>query len=148
LVRGELVFTTHTPVPAGHDEFGWDLASYHLAPFAAELGVDFQQLWQLATGPDGDRWSQTVLALALAGKANGVARLHGHVSRRMWASLWPDRPVDEVPIGHVTNGVHPGLWVGPELAALFDARLGPAWRASDGAEAWQRVRDIEPAVLW
>ncbi|HSK24636.1 MAG TPA: alpha-glucan family phosphorylase [Egicoccus sp.] len=148
LVRGELVFTTHTPVPAGHDEFGWDLASYHLAPLTAELGVDFTQLWKLATGPDGDKWSQTVLALSMAGKANGVARLHGEVSRRMWANLWPGRPVDEVPIGHVTNGVHPGLWVGPELAALFDARLGPAWRASDGAEAWHGVRDIDPAVLW
>ncbi|GGI04579.1 alpha-glucan family phosphorylase [Egicoccus halophilus] len=147
-VRRELVFTTHTPVPAGHDEFGWDLAAYHLGPLAGELQVDFPALWQLATAPGEERWSQTVLALALAGRANGVARLHGEVSRRMWARLWPDRAVDDVPIGHVTNGVHPGLWVGPELAALFDARLGDDWRAGEGPAVWQDVAKIEPAMLW
>ncbi|MFA9445321.1 alpha-glucan family phosphorylase [Egicoccus sp. AB-alg6-2] len=148
LVRGELVFTTHTPVPAGHDAFGWDLAAYHLTPLAEQLGVEFRALWDLATGAGDDRWSQTVLALALAGKANGVARLHGEVSRRMWAGLWPERSVTEVPIGHVTNGVHPGQWVGGELADLFDARLGPGWRTSAGPEAWERIREVEPAVLW
>ncbi|MFA9428787.1 alpha-glucan family phosphorylase [Egicoccus sp. AB-alg2] len=147
-VRDELVFTTHTPVPAGHDEFGWDLAAYHLAPFVETLPVEFRALWDLATGPGDERWSQTVLALSLAGKANGVARLHGEVSRRMWARLWPAQQVEEVPISHVTNGVHPGMWVGPELARLYDARLGPDWRDSDAAATWTRIREVEPTLLW
>jgi glycogen phosphorylase len=148
-VRGELVFTTHTPVAAGHDQFPHSLASYHLTPLAGELGVDFEQLWDLATGDDDhDEWSMTVLALRLAGRSNGVARLHGQVSRRMWAHLWPELDVDQVPISHVTNGVHPGMWVGDELARLYDWRLGATWRRTTDPAVWGRILAVDPAELW
>jgi glycogen phosphorylase len=147
-VRDELVFTTHTPVAAGHDEFPRPLASHHLAPLAARLGVPFDELWDLATGDGDEKWSMTVLALRLAGRANGVARLHGEVSRRMWGRLWPDRAVADVPISHVTNGVHPGMWVGGELARVYDRQLGASWRRTTDRAVWERIRDVDPAELW
>jgi glycogen phosphorylase len=146
-VRRELVFTTHTPVPAGHDTFGWDLARHHLEPFTDSLGISFEGAWDLATRDDGDRWNQTVLALRLAGRTNGVAKLHGAVSRAMFADLWPDRPEHEVPIDHVTNGVHPASWVGPDVAELLDAHA-PAWRSDRDVDDLHRVRTIDPATLW
>jgi glycogen phosphorylase len=147
-LHDELVFTTHTPVAAGHDEFAHDLASYHLSPLATRLGVPFDALWDLATGKGDQKWSMTVLALSLAGRSNGVARLHGDVSRRMWARLYPGLPVDEVPIGHITNGVHPGMWVGDDLARLYDWQLGTGWRTTTDATVWARIRTVDPAELW
>jgi glycogen phosphorylase len=147
-VRDELVFTTHTPVAAGHDEFHRPLASYHLTPLADRLGVPFDELWDLATGDDDEKWSMTVLALRLAGRANGVARLHGEVTRRMWGRLWPDRAVEEVPISHVTNGVHPGMWVGDDLARVYDWQLGASWRRATDPRVWERIRAVDPAELW
>jgi glycogen phosphorylase len=147
-VRDELVFTTHTPVPAGHDRFDHGLVHHHLSPLAGQLGLSFDTLWGLATGPGEDRWNQTVLALRLAGRSNGVARLHGEVSRQMWAQLWPERSIDDVPIDHVTNGVHPSSWTGPEIAAVLDGQLGQVWRTDFDPELWEPLRAIEPAVLW
>jgi glycogen phosphorylase len=147
-VHDELVFTTHTPVAAGHDEFPRSLASFHLSPLAARLGVPFEVLWDLATGDGDGKWSMTVLALALAGRSNGVARLHGEVSRRMWARLYPDHAVEDVPIGHVTNGVHPGMWVGDDLAHLYDRRLGASWRRTTDVDVWEGIQRVAPAELW
>lgn len=146
-VREELQFTAHTPVPAGHDTFDHGLAEHHLRPLADHLGVPFERLWSLATGGDFHTWNQTVLALKLAGRTNGVARLHGQVSRSMFASLWPDRPVEEVPIDHVTNGVHPTSWTGPDIAALLDAYV-PGWRRGTDPSAWQLLREVDREVLW
>jgi glycogen phosphorylase len=146
--RAELVFTTHTPVPAGHDRFPHHLAARHLAPLAERLGVPFAQLLDLATGAGEPDWNQTVLALHLAGRSNGVARLHGRVSREMWHRLWPDTPVAEVPIEHVTNGVHVERWVGPEVAELVERHLGPGWEQRFEADAWAPIRDLDPAALW
>lgn len=146
--RDELVFTTHTPVPAGHDEFDYDLAAYHLGPLTQRLGVPFDRLWQLANAPSTHTWNQTVLALRLSGLANGVARLHGFVSREMWHRLWPDRGVDEVPIAHVTNGVHPRQWVGPEIAELLDRHLGTAWSSLADPSVFEPVRGIPSSELW
>lgn len=146
-VRRELHFTTHTPVPAGHDTFEHGLAEYHLRPLSNHLRVPFEQLWGLATGPGFPIWNQTVLALKLAARTNGVARLHGEVSRSMFASLWPDRDVANVPIDHVTNGVHPTSWTGPEIAALLDDHV-PGWRGGAQASAWKALRDLDPAVVW
>jgi glycogen phosphorylase len=147
-VREELVFTTHTPVAAGHDEFPHPLASYHLGPLVSRLGVPFERVWDLATGEGDEKWSMTVLALRLAGRSNGVARLHGEVSRRMWARLYPGRSVEDVPISHVTNGVHPGMWVGDRLAELYDERLGPDWRRTVDGATWTRIHDVELERLW
>ncbi|MFP4150009.1 MAG: alpha-glucan family phosphorylase, partial [Nitriliruptoraceae bacterium] len=146
-VREELQFTTHTPVPAGHDTFDHGLAAHHLGPLCDQIGIGFDGLWKLATGAGFPTWNQTVLALKLASRTNGVARLHGEVSRAMFASLWPDRPVDEVPIDHVTNGVHPTSWTGPEIAALLDEHV-PGWRRGTDPEAWQALRAVDRSVLW
>lgn len=146
-VRSELVFTTHTPVPAGHDTFGWDLARHHLEPFTDSLGIAFEGAWDLASRDEGDRWNQTVLALRLAGRTNGVAKLHAAVSRAMFAELWRDRPEHEVPIDHITNGVHPTSWVGPDVADLLDAHA-PGWRSDRDPGDLEPVRDIDPAALW
>jgi len=146
-VRAELHFTTHTPVPAGHDTFDHGLAAYHLAPLSHHLGVPFDQLWGLATGPGFPVWNQTVLGLKLAERTNGVARLHGEVSRSMFASLWPDRDTANVPIDHITNGVHPTSWTGPEIAELLDSYV-PGWRRGTDPAAWQALRALDPAVLW
>jgi glycogen phosphorylase len=147
-VRDELVFTTHTPVPAGHDVFTWDHASYRLEPLTRQLGVPFERLWELASGHGEHKWNQTTLALRLSGRANGVARLHGRVSREMWASLWPDRPLDDVPIEHVTNGVHPAWWVGPEVASLIEGTIGTQWARTWDPALWDQLRTLDRAHLW
>jgi glycogen phosphorylase len=146
-VRDELVFTTHTPVPAGHDRFVHGAAAWHLAPLAERAGVEFDQFWQLAVDGDG-LWSQTVLAVRTSRSVNGVARLHGAVSRAMLAPVYGVSDPADVPIGHVTNGVHPARWVGRELAALYDWHLGPDWRTTVDPQVWQRIRSVDPAVLW
>ncbi|WP_052664491.1 alpha-glucan family phosphorylase [Nitriliruptor alkaliphilus] len=147
-VRGELVFTTHTPVAAGHDTFDHGAAAWHLTPLAERAGIGFEQLWPLAVDQDG-RWSQTVLAVRTSRSTNGVARLHGEVSRRMLAPVWgDDRDTASVPIGHVTNGVHPGRWVGRELQALYDWYLGAHWRTTVDPTVWRRIYEVDPAELW
>jgi starch phosphorylase len=146
-VRAELQFTTHTPVPAGHDTFDWDLAEPHLRALSQRAGIGYEGLWDLATGDGFPTWNQTVLALRLSGRTNGVARLHGEVSRRMFTSLWPDRDVADVPIDHVTNGVHPSSWTGPDMAALLDRHV-PGWRGGVAPEAWQTLRAVDRRELW
>lgn len=134
-VRRELVFTTHTPVPAGHDTFPWDLVRHHLGPLTDSLDVAFEGVRDLASWPGGDRWNQTVLALRLAGRTNGVARLHGAVSREMFAPLWTGRPVDQVPIDHVTNGVHAATWTDPDVRDAADGDDATLWAAHGRARA-------------
>jgi glycogen phosphorylase len=146
--RTELVFTTHTPVPAGHDRFERELAARHLAPLAERLGVRFDEVWALATGEGEPDWNQTVLALRLAGRSNGVARLHGRVSREMWAHLWPEVPTSEVPIDHVTNGVHVERWTGQEIARVVERAVGPGWQHRFEADAFEPVRDVAADELW
>jgi glycogen phosphorylase len=146
-VRDELQFTTHTPVPAGHDTFAWELAEPHLRPLAQRAGIGFEGLWDLATGDGFPTWNQTLLALRLSGRTNGVARLHGEVSRHMFTALWPDRDVTAVPIDHVTNGVHPSSWTGPDMAAILDRHV-PAWQGGVAAAAWQALRTVDRDELW
>ncbi|MCC5949348.1 MAG: alpha-glucan family phosphorylase [Nitriliruptoraceae bacterium] len=146
-VRAELRFTTHTPVPAGHDTFHYDLVRHHLGALPEALQLSFEGLWDLATGPGEPAWNQTVLALKLSATTNGVARLHGAVSRGMFAYLWPERPADEVPIDHITNGVHPSSWVGPEVAALLDTHVD-GWRRRWDAARFEAVRDLPADALW
>jgi glycogen phosphorylase len=122
VVRREVVFTTHTPVPAGHDRFPLDLMHDFFEATAGGLGLDLEDFMKLGqvngTGAD-EPFTMTVLAIRLAEQVNGVSELHGHVTREMWQELWPDRPARDVPIGHVTNGVHLPTWVHPQIAAAY-----------------------------
>ncbi|MCU0503381.1 MAG: alpha-glucan family phosphorylase, partial [Anaerolineae bacterium] len=150
-IRGNSLFTTHTPVPAGNDAFNFDLMDRFFGDFWPKLGLDRERFLDLGRwqNPWGPQFSMTVLALRTAGYANGVSKLHGEVARRMWRSLWPEIPDGEIPIGHVTNGVHTDTWLHPELAALFDRYLDFGWRtAIDQLSTWAGVARIPDVDLW
>ena len=147
------VFTTHTPVTAGNETFKIDLLKPHLAALGDTLGLTPEECiaWSQPSIPDGSSYepSMTVLGLRMAGHSNGVSRLHGEVAREMWSHLWPGRPLDEVPIGHVTNGVHVPSWLSAENAQLFDDHLGPAWRRHPAnPDTLSRVERIPDGSLW
>lgn len=149
LASASLIFTTHTPVEAGHDYFPPELISRYLTDLARKLGLSQQQFMELGrTRTIGD-FCMTVLALRLASRTNGVSRLHGEVSRRMWQWLWPDLPLEEVPIKHVTNGVHFRSWISLEMNQLYDRYLGPEWREEPpNVEIWGRASSIPAEELW
>lgn len=146
------VFTTHTPVEAGHDYFPADLAAEHLAPIAAELRLPLHNVLGLGRVRPEDHhapFCPTVLALKLARSKNGVSALHGAVARRMWQGLFPGRREEEVPIGHVTNGVHVDTWLAPEMGDLFVRYLGPDWhQALSRATMWHQIEAIDDAEIW
>jgi starch phosphorylase len=151
-VRERAIFTTHTPVAAGHDYFPAALVEEHLAPLIARLRLsrdEFLGLGRVQPHDAGESFGMTVLALRLSRRANGVSALHGQTSRRIWSSMWPGRPAQEVPIGHITNGVHASTWMAPELAALCRRHLAEDWpqRASH-PDLWERMEEIDPAGLW
>jgi starch phosphorylase len=146
-VRATTVFTTHTPVPAGHDAFSYHLMDEYFGRFWQEMGISREQFMNL--GEYDGRFNMTVLGLRLSGKTNGVSQLHGQVSRRMWQSVWPDRPVEQVPIGAITNGVHVPSWISSELKSLYGRYLGPDWLDNhDGPALWEAVLEIPDAELW
>lgn len=146
------VFTTHTPVPAGNENFTADLAGPHLAVIADELGLNVDHILSWAQAPGNGKQKDvcmTILGLRMAHSSNGVSRLHGHVERRMWGELWPDRPEDEVPISHVTNGIHVPSWISGDNAQLFDKYLGPEWREDPAEEGvLARIHNIPDDELW
>lgn len=147
-----LIFTTHTPVLAGHDHFPPELMDRYFADYARRLGlsrVEFLGLGRQNPRDESAPFSMTILALRMAAYSNGVSRLHGQVSRQMWQVLWPGVPEDEIPIGHVTNGVHFQSWISHEMDQLYDRYLGPRWRDEPADQAvWQRVRQIPAEELW
>jgi len=146
------IFTTHTPVPAGIDMFRPDLVRHYFTEYARDMGVDVERVLALGRSRPGDPnedFSMAILALNLSRYANGVSRLHGEVARRMWGHLWPELPVDEVPIGHVTNGVHVRSWVSRDMAQLYDRYLGARWaRDNQDAGPWERAFSIPDEELW
>ncbi|CAN5671716.1 glycosyltransferase family 1 protein [soil metagenome] len=149
-VRTSTVFTTHTPVPAGIDRYDLDLMGRYFESFAKESGSTFEELLALgleAEGDEGPAFNMAVMGLRLAGRSNGVSRLHGRVSRSMFKVLWPEVPTDEVPITSITNGVHTSTWLGPELAEIFNRRLSPGWAETGGAR-WDRINEVPDAELW
>jgi glycogen phosphorylase len=146
-IRSTSIFTTHTPVPAGHDTFPFHMMEKHFSGYWDELGLTKQAFMDL--GKFGDSFNMTVLALRMAGWRNGVSHLHGRVTRRMWQSVWPDLPEDKIPITSVTNGVHAPTWIAPELGLLFDRYLGPEWvEKHDDISFWNRVMDIPDEEFW
>ena len=151
IVRKNDVFTTHTPVPAGNDRFPMWLMEKYFSKMWGELGLTSDQFLDLGkeTTTWGDQFTMPILALKLSERSNGVSKLHGEVSRAMWHFLWPDRKVEEVPISHVTNGVHSHTWVSRRMGMVFDQYLGTEWRDNlDDVEMWKKVEDIPDEVLW
>ncbi|MEZ4310156.1 MAG: alpha-glucan family phosphorylase [Polyangiaceae bacterium] len=146
------VFTTHTPVPAGNDAFACDLVLPYLEALGHELGVsggDLLALGRQNPAEAGSDFSMPVLAIRTADGYNGVSELHGREARAMWRSLWPEVPVDDVPIGSVTNGVHAATWVAPALSALYATHMGERFLDEGHAtQAWARVHDVADADLW
>jgi glycogen phosphorylase len=151
-VRATTVFTTHTPVPAGNDTFAFELIEKYFALMWKQLGVTREQFFDLARQylPWGAaEFSMTVLALKFAGAANGVSELHGAVSRQMWHFLWPQREENDVPIGHITNGVHSRTWLAPEYHDLFDEYFPRDWRDRiDDPALWESIEAIPDEKLW
>jgi starch phosphorylase len=146
--RSGVLFTTHTPVPAGIDKFPADLMRRYAPPVADACGVDLHRLLALGQHTPGtsEPFNMAVLGLRLSARANGVSRLHGEVSRQMFTTLWSDLPDEETPITSVTNGVHALTWIGSEMTALYQRHLAPDW--PDNPLAWGRVDEITDDALW
>jgi starch phosphorylase len=151
-VAATSVFTTHTPVDAGHDRFGPELARRHLGSLAAGLALPIDEVLALGADPPAGPealFCPTVLALNLSRRANAVSALHGRVSRQMWKPLFPGRSEEEVPIGHITNGVHVRTWLAADMFALIAHYLGNRWLESiTRADFWRGVDGIPDAELW
>jgi starch phosphorylase len=151
-VSREVVFTTHTPVPAGHDRFHGGLMEEHLGPLRESLGLSHDGLMSLGRENPGnphEEFCMTVLGLRLARRSNAVSALHGEVSRAMWTGLYPGRPEDAVPIGHITNGVHVPTWLAPQMFRLYDRHLGNGWHEHSGdAHIWEGIENVDDGELW
>ncbi len=152
IVARTMIFTTHTPVAAGQDEFPAELVKPALQPFEKRLGTSVKEIlsWgqPRGAGPDGPL-SMFVLGLHMAQYCNGVSKLHGKVARNIWAHVWPGRPEEEAPISHITNGVHIPSFMGPEIARLFERYMGPRWYLNTRpADDINRIDDIYDEELW
>ncbi len=151
-VSREVVFTTHTPVPAGHDRFDAGLVEEHIGPLREALGLSQESLLGLGreNSSNGDElFCMTVLALRLSRRANAVSALHAEVSRAMWTKLFRNKLEDDVPIGHITNGVHVPSWLAPQMFRLYDRHLGRDWnQRSSEAKIWLGIEDVDDGELW
>ena len=152
LVSSGSVFTTHTPVDAGHDRFSPELILRYFDNYYSELGLtaeEFLGLGRINIKSSKEKFCMTVLALKCTDKSNAVSRLHMHVSREMWKGLYPGFPVDEVPISYIKNGIHVSSWVSTDIVDLFDRYLGPRWKTEPSSEdIWERVNDIPDEEIW
>jgi len=148
---GQNVFTTHTPVPAGNDEFPLWLIDKYLAKLWPELGLTREEFVDIAKHqqPHTETFSMPILALKLSNGSNGVSELHGQVSREMWNFLWPEKAENDVPIQHITNGVHTANWMARRLKDLFEKYLGNDWYDRlDDSKTWSKMDSIPDAELW
>ncbi len=152
LVIATNVFTTHTPVPAGNDVFPPELMEQYFSDYARSMGIAFKVL--LAFGrenpwDDNEPFGMTVLALRLSAHANGVSRLHSQISQNMWKRIWPKNPTEDIPIGHITNGIHIPSWISQDMSRLFNRYLGPKWMEDpDNVKVWRRIDEIPDSELW
>ena len=147
LVARTSIFTTHTPVPAGHDAFSFHLIEKYFWHFWEQMGLDRQQFLELGTQTDSsDSFNMTLLAIKNANRINGVSKLHGQITRKMWANLWTDKPS---PIISITNGVHTPTWISGEMDRLLKRYLGPDWlERHDEPAVWERIHDVPDRKLW
>ncbi len=150
-VRRSTVFTTHTPVPAGHDQFPHALMDTYFNDYWPQLGLDRDAFFSLANQehPWGEAFNMTILAIRLSERRNGVSKLHGKVARKMWAFLWPDKSEDEIPITYITNGIHTGTWLARRLGHLFNRYFEQGWwDRLDDPEVWRAIERIPDHELW
>ncbi|HEX5386382.1 MAG TPA: alpha-glucan family phosphorylase [Gemmatimonadales bacterium] len=149
-VRATSIFTTHTPVPAGHDAFAVEQVEACAGPVWDEVGISRDQFFSLGQHPAlPGQFHMTAAAVRCAARVNGVSRQHGQVSRHLWRELWPSRPWETVPIGHVTNGVHVRTWMAAPVMDLLDERLGRDWMdRSDDPALWDQVLTLDHQRLW
>ena len=152
IVTASTIFTTHTPVPAGSDRFPLDLIDKYFYEFYTSLKISrekFINLGRLENGKESDVFNMTILAIKMSGKINGVSKLHGIVSRNIFNEIWPYLQEDEVPIGHITNGIHTVSWLNPLYIDLFNKYLGDNWINNvSNINIWEKVDDIPNAELW
>ncbi len=151
-VAQSTVFTTHTPVDAGHDRFPPELVDDHLEPLRRSLGLsqqDFLGLGRIRSEDHREALCMTVLAFKMSRYANGVSALHGRITRKSWQVLWPHHREDEVPVGHITNGVHVRTWLAPAMQDLYNRHIGPDWRNHlADPTMWSRIDNAPDAELW
>ncbi len=150
-VTDATIFTTHTPVPAGHDVFPYPLMERYFHNYWPMLGLDREAFFQMGVHPEQPDagFNMTAFALRLSGCKNAVSKRHAQVSRRMWQSLWPGVSKADIPIDHVTNGVHVPTWIEPKMKLLLDKHLGEQWlSAHDDPSTWERLDDIPDEALW
>lgn len=152
VVRSGTFFTTHTPVPAGIDVFESSLLEKYLQPILEHCDIslyDFMALGRKNPNDQSEPFNMALLALRTTASANGVSRLHGEVSRKMFQSIWPNTPLSEIPIGHVTNGIHTRSWTSSEMTELLRRYLGPGWQNKPADESiWKNVQNIPDVELW
>lgn len=151
IVKKHTVFTTHTPVPAGHDAFSYQLMEKYFAGYWDRLSINREHFLSLGGHQEqwGEAFNMTVLALRMSGLSNGVSKLHGQVSREMWQEVWPDKSVDEVPISSITNGVHIPTWISSELADEFSKHFPENWRGEqDAPKNWASLAEMSDQDLW
>ena len=145
------LFTTHTPVEAGHDRFTATLVEEHLGPMRDSLRLTLDEFMALGQVDrrENELFTMTVLAFRTARRSNAVSAIHGHVTRRMWKGIWPGRAEAELPLGHITNGIHVSTWMAPEMAALLDQHLKTGWRSRMwDPQMWQDIDHVSPGELW
>ena len=152
IVSAKTAFTTHTPVPAGNDIFPTSLVEKYFAGFWNRLGISKDEFLKLGMKPDDDTksgFNMGILALKIAGKKNGVSKLHGAVSRELFGDVWPNVPANESPIGYVTNGVHTCSWLAPTIKDLYNEYLRPYWQDHiQEDETWEDINKIPDEKLW
>ncbi|MBN2442394.1 MAG: alpha-glucan family phosphorylase [Spirochaetales bacterium] len=146
------IFTTHTPVPAGNESFSIELIEKYLKPYVKDLGITWEEFLSLGRDDPKNQHSPfclTSLALKLSAYCNGVSKLHGNISRKMWKNIWIDLPEEEIPIRHITNGVHPKTWLSPVMNDLFDKYFGPRfYEEPANFDIWDRIDRVSDEELW
>ncbi len=151
-VKANTIFTTHTPVPAGNDEFSFILMEKYFKKYLEKEKIKLHEFMRIGLRPTGggsDMFSLTILAFHFAAQCNGVSKLHGHVSRTIWNDVWSGIPLGEIPIGHITNGVHTLTWLDPSIGALLDKYLEPGWRERlIDFEGWEKIYSVPNKELW
>ncbi|MBW7958154.1 MAG: alpha-glucan family phosphorylase [Candidatus Promineofilum sp.] len=149
--KSQTIFTTHTPVPAGHDAFPFHLMDKYFYGYWGQLGISRERFLALGRHEEswGEAFNMTVLALRLAGQYNGVSKLHGEVSRQMWQRVWPELAESEVPITSITNGIHVPSWTAGEMRYIFNKYLGADWEEHhDDPVLWERLAEVPDEELW